>query len=126
MFRSKAIQQTECKFHRAITIGVSLVWKTRVKNQKRATKQRGFRVSERFQERSHKDSQEFFSLEGCGHLQKQKGRERKRVQMGKCDIFCFQQITFEMLVVYPAAEPVVKKWKYMLAFREEIIRAVCR
>lgn len=24
--------------------------------------------------------------------------------MGKCDIFCFKQITFEMLVVYPTAE----------------------
>lgn len=29
--------------------------------------------------------------------------------MGKCDILCFKQITFEMLVVYPTAETVVKK-----------------
>ena len=31
--------------------------------------------------------------------------------MGRCDLFCFKQITFEMLVVYPAAETVVKKFE---------------
>lgn len=29
--------------------------------------------------------------------------------MGKCDTFCFKQITFEMLVVYPTTEAAIKK-----------------
>lgn len=77
-----------------------------MKNQKRATKQRGFRVSERFQGEKPRIAKNFQLRRMWAFTETER---KRRVQMGKCDIFCFQQITFEMLVVYPAAEPVVKK-----------------
>lgn len=91
-----------------------------MKDKKRAIKQRGFRVSERFQGEKPRIAKNFQLRRMWAFTETERMR---RVQMGKCDIFCFKQITFEMLVVYPAAEPVVKKLEYICwRSEEEIIR----